>query len=83
MCEVFVAVDEFETGGDVGLLEGVTEGERGWYDGAVAVFAQEGGRAWFRGGGRGEFVGEGRARRREVGDRGWWCLRGYGWVCGK
>ena len=38
MCEVFVAVDEFEAGGDVSELEGVTEGERSWYDGAVAVF---------------------------------------------
>ena len=38
VCEVVVAVDEFEAGGDVSLLEGVTEGERSWYDGAVAVF---------------------------------------------
>ena len=38
MCEVVVAVDEFEAGGDESLLEGVTEVERGWYEGAVAVF---------------------------------------------
>ena len=83
MCEVVVAVDEFEAGGDMCELECVTEGEGSWYDGAVVVFAQEEGRAWFRGGGRGEFVWEGRARRWEVGARGWWYLRGYGWVCGK
>ena len=58
MCEVFVAVDEFEAGGDVSELEGVTEGERSWYDGAVVVFAQERSRAWFRSGGIDGFVGE-------------------------
>jgi hypothetical protein len=83
VCEVFVAVDEFKAGEDVGALEGVTEGERSWYDGAIVVFAQEGGRAWFGSGGRDESVGEGRARRREASERGWWCLSGYGWVYGK
>ena len=33
VCEVFIAVDEFKAGEDVGALEGVTEGERSWYDG--------------------------------------------------
>ena len=70
MCEVFVAIDEFEAGRDVSELEGVTEGERSWYDGAVVVFAQEGSRAWFRSGGIDGFVGEGGAGLREAG--GWW-----------
>ena len=83
MCEVFAAVGEFEARGDVSVLEGVTECEGCWDDGAVVVFAQEGSRAWFRGGGIDEVVREGGARLREAGGKGWWCLRGYGWASGE
>ena len=67
MCEVVVAVDEFEAGGDVCELECVTESEGSWYDGAVVVFAQEGGRAWFGGGDIDGFVGENGSWLREAG----------------
>ena len=70
MCEVVVAVDEFEAGGDVCELECVTEGEGSWYDGAVVVFAQEGGRAWFRSGGIDGFVRGGGAWRGRAGGGG-------------
>ena len=70
VCEVIAAVNEFEAGGNVRVLEGVTESEEGWYDGAVMVFAQEGGRAWFGGGDIDGFVGENGIWLREAGSGG-------------
>ena len=52
------------------MLEGVTKGERSRYDGAVAVFAQEGGSTWFRSGGIDGFVRGGGAWRGRAGGGG-------------